>query len=227
MALYLGPTKKSFSSSVTKIGGVDTSDATATATDILSGKTAYVNDKKVTGTHVPLDTSDATAEAASVMEGETAYVNGSKITGTFTIADELATQDSLISQIATALEGKSAGTSLPDGTIKVTVNLNFSVGGIVNGVYAANENGLGGTCEVYLFKNTHADHLNEYCIIAQTLSSNWGISSITNTTKEITYDIEPVSGTGGNAFLSGGATARVFTTNISDGDIITVVGVYD
>lgn len=54
----------------------------AGAENIDSGKTAWVNGAKVTGTSTKVDTSGATATAGDIASGKTAWVKGSKVTGT-------------------------------------------------------------------------------------------------------------------------------------------------
>lgn len=67
--------------SILGITGTYTADADATANDIKTGKTAYVNGNKITGEFNGVDTSDADATAGNILNNKTAYVDGTKLTG--------------------------------------------------------------------------------------------------------------------------------------------------
>lgn len=103
-----------------------TTQAAKTVTPTKSSQTAVASGVYTTGAvtvaAIPsqyITTTDATASADEIMNGETAYVNGSKITGTFTIDSELSTQDSLITQIMSAVDGlPDVGSGEPNLQIK-------------------------------------------------------------------------------------------------------------
>lgn len=98
------------------VGGIDTSDATASADEIMSGETAYVNGKKVTGTFsidneldaqsTLLSEQDAKiAELAEILSGKAGGGSGNSSYDTCTISIEEAS-GLLYGYCATCFDGK-------------------------------------------------------------------------------------------------------------------------
>lgn len=102
----------------TNSAGKDTSDATATANDILSGKTAYVDGEKITGNIVSKSSSDLTKSGATVTAPAGYYASNASAS----ISSGSATTPATTITVTPSISVSSAGviTASNSGTKSVT-----------------------------------------------------------------------------------------------------------
>lgn len=125
-------------------GGIDTSDATATSSDVLASKTAYVNGEKITGTIPTKTSSDVSSSNATVIIPSGYYA--SDVTKTVATAEQVTPSISIdangkITASATQTAGyvsagtKSATKQLTTQAAKAITPTTSSQTAVASGVY--------------------------------------------------------------------------------------------